>query len=54
MSKEELQKVNEALREDLENVCFINKIVDEEKTDFWKTIGLLIDNEIEQEKFCNQ
>lgn len=49
-----LQAENEQLRNDIEEVIFLNEFSSSEKLDLWKLINLLINNEIELEKFCNQ
>ena len=47
---EELKKENEVMRNSLDNCLPIDKA---ENEDTWEKINLLINNEIEQEKFCN-
>ena len=47
----ELQEDNEEIRDSLDNCFPIEKW---ENKDIWEKIELLINNEIEQEKFCNQ
>jgi len=46
----ELQKENEEIRDSLDNCLPIDK---EENKDIWERINELINNEIEQEKFCH-
>ncbi len=46
-----LKKENDALRNSLDN-CF--PIDEAENKDIWEKINLLIDNELEQERLCNQ
>ena len=51
----ELQKENEDIRKGIDEI--IRKelsTIEDDYSDLWKKINLLIDNEIEQEKFCNE
>jgi len=50
----ELEQENSILRNELENIAFINNMEDDELKNFWGTINKLINNEIEQEKHCNK
>lgn len=45
-----LQKENDKIRDKLRDFISLAKFQD----DFWDLINKLIENEIEQEKFCNQ
>lgn len=47
----ELQQENEEIRDRLDN-CF--PIDEAENKDIWEKIGLLINNEIKQERYCNK
>ena len=47
----QLQKENEIMRNSLDN-CF--PIDEAENKDIWERVNELIENEIQQEKFCNQ
>ena len=49
----ELQIENERLRNEIEKICD-DLDLDETRKDLWGFINKLVDNEIEQEKFCNQ
>lgn len=50
----ELQKDNELIRNQLNDIAFVNGMEGEELDEFWGRILNLIDNEIEQERFCNE
>ena len=48
---QELKKENEEMRDSLDNCLPIDTA---ENKDVWEKINELINNEIEQKKFCNQ
>lgn len=50
---EKLKKENEEIREGV-NAIFRDLKLDETAKDLWELINKLINNEIEQEGFCNQ
>lgn len=49
-----LQQENERIRNEIKEIMFINNFDTKEKDELWTKILNLIDNEIEQEKYCNQ
>ncbi|MHA1755899.1 MAG: hypothetical protein ACTSVV_03950 [Promethearchaeota archaeon] len=48
---EKLKQENEEIRDSIDNCLPIDKV---ENEDIWKKINNLIENEIEQERYCNQ
>lgn len=51
-----LEKENNKIRENIDKLLDIPKLTTTKKyfkASIWEKINLLIDNEIEQEKFCN-
>ncbi len=51
----DLQEEGERIRKNIEDfILFVNHIEGEERDEFWTLIMELVNNEIEQEKFCNQ
>lgn len=50
---EELQEKNEKLRDEINNICDDLKL-EETRQDLWLLINELIENELNQEKLCNE
>jgi len=48
-----LEKEGNKIRKKIDAI-FDDFKMDESKKDLWEQINLLVDNEIEQEKYCNQ